>query len=158
AVKLGVVVALLVAGACASVPDERRMTIMGSIPGTDQSVVPSFDDYRKGCPDDTGCPDRYLARRCGTLDCHGQLGRGMRLFSETGPRAFDATPLGFFPNTTGGAKVTEDELLQNYRSVVGLEPEVMAQVIAEGGVNPRRLLLLKKPLGLESHKGGRIMG
>jgi len=33
----------------------------------------------------------------------------------------------------------------------------MTQVIAEGGANPMKLLLLKKPLLYEGHKGGQVM-
>ena len=42
----------------------------------------------------------------------------------------------------------------NLRAVVGLEPELFARVVAEGGAAPERLTLVRKALGLESHKGG----
>jgi hypothetical protein len=155
---LGSTLALIVAGACASHPDETRYTYVGPI-DPDHALAPDYPTYKLG-------PDKYLGKRCGTLDCHGQLGRGMRIFSQTGLRAFDASSGGYFPNVSGFTNPgtpptsnaeTEDEVRANFISVVGLEPEVMGAVIAEGGVNPKRLLLLKKPLALESHKGGRIM-
>jgi hypothetical protein len=155
-ILLGGVITLIVAGACASVPDKDRYTYVGPI-DQDHTLAPDYAQFKAG-------PDKYLGKRCGTLDCHGQLGRGMRLYSQTGLRAFDASNGGFFPNVSGfanpngsGNGETEEETRANFVSVVGLEPEVMGAVIAEGGGNPKRLLLLKKPLQLESHKGGKIM-
>jgi hypothetical protein len=89
-----------------------------------------------------------LERRCGTLDCHGQGGRPLRLYSGRGLR---------LPNDAGNAPgkndTTEEEVAANYRAVIGLEPEQLTRVIA-GVKQPRDLLLLKKPLNLEGHKGG----
>jgi hypothetical protein len=89
-----------------------------------------------------------LEKRCGTLDCHGQEGRPLRIYSGNGLR---------LPNdggdTPGSSQTTDDEITANYRAVIGLEPEEMTRVIA-GVDQPRDLLLLKKPLLLESHKGG----
>jgi hypothetical protein len=87
-------------------------------------------------------------RRCGTLDCHGQVGRPLRIYSGLGLR---------LPNDAGDlpgmGATTPDEITDNYYSVVGLEPEEMTRVIA--GVDPpTKLLILAKPLGLEAHKGG----
>src|SRR3954451_10123548 len=60
--------------------------------------------------------------RCATLDCHGQQGRNMRLYGFRGMRLDpDATPL--------EGKTTADEYTQNYWSVVGLEPEMISEVI-----------------------------
>ncbi len=87
-------------------------------------------------------------RRCGTLDCHGQAGRPLRIYSGRGLR---------LPNDGGLAPgigdTTAAEVAANYRAVIGLEPEEMTRVVA--GVDPpRTLLILAKPLNLESHKGG----
>ena len=87
-------------------------------------------------------------RRCGTLDCHGQPGRPLRIYSGLGLR---------IPNDAGdvpgSSATTVDEITTNYRAVIGLQPEQMTRVIA-GQAQPRSLLILSKPLNLESHKGG----
>lgn len=93
-----------------------------------------------------------LERHCATLDCHGQVGRPLRLYSALGLR---------LPNDAGlvpgiGVTATAEETTANYRAVIGLEPEEMTRVVA--GVDPPRdLLLLKKPLDLEGHKGGAVL-
>jgi hypothetical protein len=92
-----------------------------------------------------------LVQACGTLDCHGQVGRNLRIYGNTGLR-WSATdvPTALLPTTS-------DEIGQDFASVVGLEPEVMTQVVASGGVDPERLTFYRKPRGLESHKGGTIL-
>ena len=87
-------------------------------------------------------------RRCATLDCHGQGGRPLRLYSGRGLRLPNDAGLG-----PGVGDTTPEEIAANYRSVIGLEPEQLTRVIA-GVKVPRDLLLLKKPLNLEGHKGG----
>ena len=68
-------------------------------------------------------------RRCGTLDCHGQVGRPLRIYSGLGLR---------LPNdagdTPGNGATTPDEITNNYRAVIGLEPEEMSRVVA--GADP----------------------
>jgi hypothetical protein len=49
---------------------------------------------------------------------------------------------------------TDAELAENYRGVVGLEPEVITAVVASGGTNVQRLSLFRKGRGLDNHKGG----
>ncbi len=144
-----IVVGIFAAAACVSVPDTERMTYVGPLPNG-QTVAPDFASYKTGV-------DPYLGKRCSTLDCHGQLGRGLRLFSQQGLRAFDASGNGSFPLTSGKDAITDDEVRQNFLAVVGLEPEVMTQVMAGGGADPLKLLLLKKPLLYEGHKGGQVM-
>jgi hypothetical protein len=87
--------------------------------------------------------------RCGTLDCHGQTGRNLRLFGYYGMR-LDPTesPLG---NPT-----THAEYDACYWSVVGLEPETMAKV-ADNSSTPLALSMVRKPRGVEKHKGGQLM-
>ena len=136
---------LLWAAACASVPDETRFTFVG-----EPDLAPSFADYKAG-------PDNYLGRRCASLDCHGQLGRPLRIFSQNGLRSFDASNGGYFPNITGKTALTDEERKLNYEAVIGVEPEIMSQVIASGGTDVNRLILLRKPRGLERHKGGQLM-
>jgi len=89
-----------------------------------------------------------LEHRCATLDCHGQVGRPLRIYSGNGLRL--PNDAGDLPGTSA---TTTEEVTQNYYAVIGLEPEEMSRVVA-GEDPPRSLLLLKKPLLLESHKGG----
>jgi hypothetical protein len=89
-----------------------------------------------------------LERRCGTLDCHGQVGRPLRLYSGRGLRLPNDAGLG-----PGQGDTTAEEITANYRAVIGLEPEQLTRVVA-GVIPPRSLLLLYKPLNLGFHKGG----
>jgi len=94
-----------------------------------------------------------LEHRCGSLDCHGQSSRNLRLYGNEGLRLAqdgDASR----PSST--ANTTDAEVNENYLSVVGLEPELMTQVVREGATNPLRLSLMRKPLGIENHKGGTL--
>jgi hypothetical protein len=83
---------------------------------------------------------------CGTLDCHGQAGRNMRLYGLYGLR-LDPTsnPL--------GEVTSEAEYDATYSSIVGLEPEIMTKVV-QHQVAPETLTMLRKPLGIEKHMGG----
>ena len=88
---------------------------------------------------------------CGTLDCHGQIGRPLRIYSGLGLRLPNDAG-----NVPGMGATTPEEIADNYYSVIGLEPEEMSRVIA--GVDaPTKLLILAKPLELEAHKGGPAM-
>jgi hypothetical protein len=104
-------------------------------------------------------PDVYAAmvqpvmeKKCGTLDCHGQLPRGLRVYGMNGLR---------LPNDSGNAPgvgaTTAAEAQATYVSIVGLEPEKVNALV---GVQPRstddayRLLVLAKPLAVERHRGG----
>lgn len=117
----------------------------------------------------TNLPDRdqfitqnvslFMERRCGALDCHGQIGRPLRIFSSSGLRMNDGK---------NGARdvsaTTMEERVANYFSVVGLEPEeiTIARDSAQNG-QPRftDFLLLLKPLGIDQggvrHKGGSVL-
>lgn len=93
-----------------------------------------------------------LEKKCGSLDCHGQLPRGLRVYGMNGLR---------LPNDTGNVPgvgvTTAAETRATYVSVVGLEPEKLDALV---GTQPRsrddayRLLLLAKPLAIERHRGG----
>ena len=116
---------------------------------------PSFDEFTGGPGEDGSMlygVDQILERRCGTLDCHGQMGRALRIFGQNGLRliAQDAA------NTPGVQPTTPTELLANYQSVIGLQPELMTEVV-QGNAPPTVLLLLRKPLQLERHKGGAVI-
>lgn len=87
---------------------------------------------------------------CGTLDCHGQAGRDMRLFGGRGLRlAPDGNPL--------DGDTTPAEYDATFWSVVGLEPETLTAVIQDQGADPERLSLIRKARGHERHKGGTLM-
>jgi hypothetical protein len=91
----------------------------------------------------------FFGHSCGTLDCHGQIGRNFRVYSQYGLRL---DPM----NQPGGSLETSDEFEATFRSAVALEPELTSEVVAEGGAIPDRLTLVRKPRLEESHKGGQI--
>ena len=92
----------------------------------------------------------FLEHRCGTLDCHGQIGRNLRLYGYDGLRLAAA-------DLPGGAPTTADEIAVDYQSVIGLEPEILATVVEQGGAQPERLTLVRKGRGSEHHKGGALI-
>jgi len=133
--------------ACASPPDPNRATLVGFVDPTG-GLDPDPVQFK-----DQGV-SKFLERRCGTLDCHGKPERPLRIYGERGLRL--PNDAGLRP-TQGGT--SNEEVVANYRSVVGLEPELMSRVVAahaqgtcalpgEAQEVPceRRLLLLSKPL------------
>ena len=93
---------------------------------------------------------QVLVQHCGTLDCHGMVGRNLRLYGNQGLRiAKTDTP-------TMPACITTEEVEQDYAAVVGLEPELLREVVTEGGARPERLSLVRKARGSEHHKGGAV--
>ena len=139
---LGVATACSAGGLSCGAPDVNRLTVV---------IQPDFDTYKTQV-------DPYLERRCGTLDCHGQPGRGYRMYGRTGIRL-----------TTGGGDdaglvsgqqaTTNDEILANYQAIVGLEPEELNRVMAAQGADEelKRWIWIRKPLKIERHKGGPAM-
>jgi len=87
---------------------------------------------------------------CGTLDCHGEAGRNLRLFGGRGLRLAAAE------NPLDGS-TTPAEYDATFWSVVGLEPETLTAVLEDKGANPEQLSLIRKALGHERHKGGTLM-
>ncbi len=116
-----------------------------SAPATDARVIEAVPD-RASFP----AVADLLVKRCGTLDCHGEVGRNLRLYGSTGLRLAP----GDRPISKGQTTVAEYD--DDYRSVVGLEPEIMSEVVASGGASPDRLTLVRKPRGTEHHKGGTL--
>jgi len=93
---------------------------------------------------------RLFERRCGTLDCHGQIGRPLRIYGQLGLRFVDDAG-----DQPGGSSTTETEYQANYQSVIGVQPEIMTRVVT-GDLPPEALMILRKPLQLERHKGGAV--
>ena len=87
---------------------------------------------------------------CGTLDCHGQPDRDLRLFGGRGLRLDPA-------DSSKDGDTKPSEYGANYWSVVGLEPEILSTVVAEGGRDPERWILIRKGRGTTRHKGGTLM-
>lgn len=84
---------------------------------------------------------------CGNLACHGTPFRNLRLYGDQG-RRLDAN------DVPCGAPTTPAEIEFDYRSIVGLEPEIMSAVVESHGADPERLTLVRKARGTENHKGG----
>jgi hypothetical protein len=91
-----------------------------------------------------------LERRCATLDCHGATSRNLRLYAGNGLRLDPA-------DVSGSGSTTEAEYEASYRSVVGLEPEILSAVLLAGGSAPERLTLVRKARGLEDHAAGAVL-
>ena len=98
----------------------------------------------------------FMEVRCGGLDCHGQDGRPLRIYGQTGLR-LRARDDGLRDNSP----TTDEERTENYRSVVGLEPEALAECFESKGEKFATFQLLKKPLDIENdgirHKGGPVL-
>jgi hypothetical protein len=86
---------------------------------------------------------------CGTLDCHGQIGRNMRLYGLYGLRL---NPM----DNPLEQPTTPAEYDACYRSIVGLEPEALSLVVRKVAP-PDTLTIVRKPRGIEHHKGGQLM-
>jgi hypothetical protein len=117
------------------------------------SAPPSSGQYAaQALPDTASFPPvgELLVVRCGSLDCHGTVGRNLRLYGSAGLR-WSPTDRPLVPVCD-----TTDEVSQDYESVVDLEPEIMSAVVASGGANPQELTMVRKARGTEAHKGGTI--
>jgi hypothetical protein len=90
-----------------------------------------------------------LVATCGTLDCHGQPGRNLRLYGSQGLRLSPK-------DDPGSAPTSAAERDANYWSVIGLEPETIDLVARARGAAPERLSLIRKARGTEKHKGGTL--
>lgn len=105
---------------------------------------------------------QFVNQRCGTLDCHGQVGRPFRNYGSRGLRLYDEEA----KLTPGGDATDEAEYRASYESIIGLEPEATRRVVAcEQEVST--LLLFRKAAGRapgdprpggegERHKGGSV--
>lgn len=91
-----------------------------------------------------------LDHRCGSLDCHGNAYRNLRIYGHEGLRLATTDR----PLARGATTVAEYD--ESFTSVVYLEPEIMTQVVTSGGASPERLTLVRKARGTEHHKGGAL--
>lgn len=96
--------------------------------------------------------------RCGTLDCHGDASRPLRIYGQYGlrrPEPPDSVNVEDYAEYYPGGKqsTTLAELQDNYRSICGLEPELTAEVFAKKS-SPDVLTIVRKARLREKHKGG----
>lgn len=91
-----------------------------------------------------------LQPSCGTLDCHGQRDRNLRLFGGRGLRLDPAA-------TPSEGETQPAEYDADYWSLISLEPELLSTVVEEGGAQPERLILIRKGRETTRHKGGKLM-
>jgi hypothetical protein len=150
AVILFVAATAAAVAACSAVADTR--VGVGAPPASDQEFGPVAN---------------MLDQRCGTLDCHGQPGRNLQIWGCDGMR-LDPKVAPSCSKIQGGGPTTTAEHYQTYRSLVGLEPNVMSTVYAgcenAGGAyppgsscHPELLTFVRKARGTESHKGGQLI-
>ena len=143
AASMGTVAAALAVSACSGTPDTSLDTEVAA-PDYNQFIGKGID------PTKQASPSFLLEQRCGTLDCHGQVGRALRIYGQDGLRF--VTDGGTAPGLGG---TTDIEHTANYQSVIGLQPEIMTLVVT-GSNPPEALMLIRKPLQLERHKGGAV--
>ena len=100
---------------------------------------------------------KLLDHRCGSLDCHGTPYRNLQIWGCEGMR-LDPNDSGLVPKcrSSGGVDTTETEFDATFRSLVGLEPQVMTTVVQGKGAHPELLTFVRKARGDEAHKGGQL--
>ena len=94
----------------------------------------------------------FLVHRCGSLDCHGQVGRNFKIYGGDGLRLDANAVSGDVLNPT-----TDDEYRTTWASIADLEPEIMTSVVGSGGSQPDRLTFVRKMRGVEQHIGGKLV-
>jgi hypothetical protein len=114
-------------------------------------VYPASPDGGAPMPPAGASVSAYMERRCGTLDCHGNENRWMRLYGRLGLRDPAEN------NVTGGKPTTLAELKANYGSVCSVEPEKTAAAVEDQGQSAELLLVVQKARGIEAHKGGAVV-
>lgn len=86
-------------------------------------------------------------RHCGSLECHGTPYRNFRLYGLYGQRLNKA-------DRPDQPVTSVAEYDANYQAFLGLEPSVLRDVVAGGGLDATRLTVVRKGRGDEAHKGG----
>ena len=128
-----VAITTAIVAACSSPDTTARVDASG----------PGADDFKLVAP--------MLVRRCGSIDCHGSSYRNFRLYGYGGQR-LAATDR---PDTP--QRITDDEVRADYDAVVGLEPEIIRDVMQANGTGFDRLSIVRKGRNEEDHKGGQRM-
>jgi hypothetical protein len=128
---------LCAAAACSTAPSDARIGI--DVP--DRTQFPPVADY--------------LDHRCGSLDCHGNAQRNLIMWGNEGLRLVN--PDASIPPVPGGGRTTVAEYDASFRSLVGLEPTLMSEVVAGHGAHPEVLTFVRKARGEEHHKGGQLI-
>jgi hypothetical protein len=113
-------------------------------------------DAPSGSEAEFGTVADYLEHRCGSLDCHGQADRNLRIWGCEGMR-LDPSDIPSCNRLLGGRPTTTDEHQATYRSLVGLEPSVMTEVVQDHGQDPELLTFVRKAIGTEPHAGGQLI-
>ena len=169
-----------------------------------QSACVPFDPTDDGDP--FVLVSSVLEERCATLDCHGALARPLRIYGNAGLRrpepdlgtedcgagddcgqgrtckvgigCVDARIYDYAEYFSGGSiNTTPSERLENWRSICGLEPELMTVIYCcaagegtcggfdyaancadEADYSVERLTLVRKARLREKHKGAQIWG
>ena len=132
--------AIILVTACGEAPGDSRVGI----------VAPSGSEAAFGPVAD------FLDSRCGSLDCHGQASRNLRVWGCVGMRLSN-TDVSICSRAKGGRATSPEEHQATYRSLVGLEPTVMSAVVLDQGRDPELLTFVRKARGLEAHKGGTLV-
>jgi hypothetical protein len=136
---------------CSFAPSDARIGI----------DAPSFGQFilDDGAMKLTSAAD-FFDHRCGSLDCHGNPQRNLQFWGCFGQRLrVDGGPQ-LYPGcaSSGGVDTTIEEYEASYRSLVGLEPAVMSEVVQAGPKgNPDLLTFVRKARGEEDHKGGTLV-
>jgi hypothetical protein len=117
------------------------------------SAPPSDSRFVAQTPDGASFPPvaQVLVQKCGTLDCHGTKYRNLKIYGNLGLR------LSPIDHPTSKTPTTADEAQADFDSVVGLEPEIMSEVVRAGGANPEQLTFVRNARGQEDHKGGTVV-
>jgi len=146
ALSIGAGVAIV--AACGPSPDNTRVTDILTTDNAYEQFVGRNGNAQQG-----GGVEGFLEVKCGSLDCHGSLGRPFRIFSANGLRLVDEAG-----NVSGSGGTTNDEMFANYTAAIGLQPELTSAVFFDPVDNdPTKLLLMRKPLQAERHKGGQVI-
>ena len=114
---------------------------------------PPNDRFVATPPDRASFPPvaQVFVQTCGTLDCHGTVARNFKIYGNTGLRAAPTD------QPDARSETTSAEMDLTFASLVGLEPEILSQVVTSGGAQPERLTLVRKARGTEHHKPGAII-
>jgi hypothetical protein len=113
-------------------------------------------DAPSGSEQQFGPVGDFLEHRCGSLDCHGEVWRNLRVWGCEGMR-LDGGDIPSCNRLIGGRPTTTDEHQATYRSLVGLEPATMSRVVEDQGRDPELLTFVRKARGTEGHAGGALI-